>query len=526
MTSSSPKLVSRECDAFEQKDLRGYPLVSWDEIVVTKSRRLPPDPKLMEAIGLNHAFETAIADLVDNSVDAGAQRVLIRFVRDGDKLVALYVVDDGRGMDDDTIDKAMTVGGRRAYKDADLGHFGVGLKAASLGQADSLSVLSRMRGHKAVGRRWLIHRATSGFECDVIDSGFATQEIERHWEFLALTTGTVVRWDGVKTFPSSKRPDVIERFLEDTVVRVRQHLGLVFHRFLETGRMVIGVDVEDLTVGETGPPFLVEPIDPFGYLRAGRVGYPQALTARLGEQSLKLHCYIWPGRSQLPGFRLPGGPPESRQGFYFYRNDRLLQTGGWNGVVHPERHLQLARVAVNIDDSMAEMFVMNPEKTRVEARASFTAAVEASRGGGSGFTFSGFLQDATETFKQSRKRTTARPRVIPPGRGLAPKIRSAISNELGFLPGEEPIDVRWTEFSDDSFFDIDREEHVIWLNRAYRWAVIGERDATLNDAPLVKALLYLLLEDLFRGAYLGAKDKDNIELWQSILTAAARSELE
>lgn len=502
------------------------PVTSWAESVpVTESRRLPPDPKLMETIGLNHALETAIADIVDNSIDAGAQRVLLRFVRDGDKLVALYIVDNGRGMDDETIDRAMTVGNRRAYEDADLGHFGVGLKAASLGQADSLSVLSRTHGHEAVGRRWLIDKATSGFECDVIDSAFSTREIERTWDFLSVDTGTVVRWDGVKSFPSSKRPEVTERFLEDTVLRVRQHLGLVFHRLLQNGRLIMGVDVEDLSLGETGPPFLIEPIDPLGYLRSGRTGYPRTLTTQLGDQMLELHCHIWPGRSQLPGFKLHGITPEGRQGFYFYRHDRLLQAGGWNGVVHPERDLQLARVAVDIDDSMTSMFVMNPEKTRVEARSSFTEAVETSRGDG-GFALSDFLEDATHTFKDSRKRTTARPRVVPPGRGLSPKVRKAIGNELDYLAGEAPIDLRWAELPDDSFFEIDRDEHVIWLNKAYRWAVIGERDASLNDAPLVKALLYLLLEDLFRGAYLGAKDKDNIQLWQSILTAAVRVEVE
>jgi len=500
--------------------------MSWEEAVpVTETRHLPPDPKLMETIGLNHAFETAVADLVDNSVDAGADRVLIRFLRDDDRLAALCVVDDGRGMDDETIDQAMTVGGRRAYEDRDLGHFGVGLKAASLGQADSLVVLSRAAACEAVGRRWLIHKATNGFDCDVIDGAFATAEVDRRWEFLSVTTGTIVRWDGVRSFPSSKRPEVVERYLEDTVLRVRQHLGLVFHRILEKGQLVIGVDVEDISLGETGPPFLVEPIDPFGYLRAGRSGYPKTLTAHMGDRPIDLHCHIWPGRSQLPGFKLLGATAEARQGFYFYRHDRLLQAGGWNGVAHPERHLQLARIAVDIDDSMASMFVMNPEKTRVETRTSFAASVEVARGPGD-FSLVAYLHDATQTFKASRKRTRTRPRVIPPGRGLAPKVRKTIGVELDFVPGEDPLDIRWADFTDDSFFEVDREEHVLWLNKAYRWAVIGERDASLNDAPLVKALLYLLMEDLFRGAYLGAKDKDQIELWQAVLTAAARSEQE
>jgi len=492
---------------------------------VIENRRLPPDPNLMDTIGLNHAFETAIADLVDNSLDAESEQVLIRFLRDGDELVALYVVDNGRGMDDGTIDRAMTIGGRRDYGEADLGHFGIGLKAASLGQAKSLSVFSRAASGPAVGRRWLIDRATSDFECDVIEESFAAGEIERRWEFLSPKTGTVVRWDGVKAFPSSKRPGVIERFLEDTVLRVRQHLGLVFHRILASGRLIVGIDVEDLSFGETGPLFLVEPIDPFGYLRSGRSGYPRTLTAQLDQQPLELRCHIWPGRSSLPGFRIPGATPEARQGFYFYRHDRLLQAGGWNGVVHPEKYLQLARVAVDIDDSMASMFVMNPEKTRVEARPSFTEAVEGSRARNK-FSFSDFLTDATQAFKESRKRTTSRPRVIAPGRGLSPKVRKAIGRELTFLAGEDPLDIRWAEFIDDSFFDIDRDDHVVWLNRDYRWAVVGERETSLNDAPLVKALIYLLMEDLFRGSYLGPKDKDNVELWQSILTEAAKSELE
>ncbi len=501
-------------------------MTTWDETVpVTSSRTLPPDPKLMETIGLNHAFETAVADLVDNSVDAKADRVLIRFVRDGNRLAALYVVDNGSGMDDETIDRAMTVGGQRSYEQGDLGHFGIGLKAASLGQADSLTVLSRGQAQEAVGRRWLIHRASSGFECDVVDAAFAAETLDRPWDFVSVATGTVVRWDGVKAFPSSRNPAVTERYLEDTIVRARQHLGLIFHRLLESGRLTIAVDVEDVSLGETGPPFLVEPINPFGYLRSGRARYPRTLTIDLESRKLDLTCHIWPGRSQLPGFRLPGAAPDAHQGFYFYRNDRLLQVGAWNGVIHPERHLQLARVCVDIDDSLSEFFTMNPEKTRVQSRASFTQAVEAAQGQG-GFAFSSYLADAIATFKESRKRTTARPRVLPPGKGFAPTLRKAIGRELDFLAGEEPIDVRWADFHDDSFFDVDREERVLWLNKKYRWAVIGDRDASLNDAPLVKALLYLLTEDLFRGAYLGAKDKDNIELWQAVLGAAARAELE
>ena len=76
-------------------------------------------------------------------------------------------------------------------------------------------------------------------------------------------------------------------------------------------------------------------------------------------------------------------------------------------------------------------------------------------------------------------------------------------------------------YSND-FFEIDRDNRTLWLNLKYRGEATGERHS-INDAPLLKALLYLLMEDVFKGEFLGARDKDNIELWQEILTAAARA---
>ena len=120
-----------------------------DEVRVAGKTFIPPDPKVMEAIGLNYALEAAIADLVDNSIDAGAPHVLVRFVRRGARLVSLCVVDNGHGMRDAELEHAMALGKRRDYEASDLGHFGLGLKAASLGQARSLTVISRSKGSSA-----------------------------------------------------------------------------------------------------------------------------------------------------------------------------------------------------------------------------------------------------------------------------------------------------------------------------------------------------------------------------------------
>src|SRR6266404_9927266 len=104
-------------------------------VPTTGTVELPPEARSMQTIGRNHAFETAIADLVDNSVDAGAAHTLIRFVRNADQLIGLLVIDDGRGMTEKQLDVAMTVGGRRKYGPSELGRFGLGLKAASFSQA-------------------------------------------------------------------------------------------------------------------------------------------------------------------------------------------------------------------------------------------------------------------------------------------------------------------------------------------------------------------------------------------------------
>lgn len=494
----------------------------WQDVPVTGTKKLPPDPKFMRTIGHNYATETALADIIDNSIDAGARNVLIRFIREGSKLVGLLIVDNGRGMDAKTLDRAMTVGSPRNYEDAALGHFGIGLKAASLGQADSLTVLSRSNS-STHGRRWKIEKATNSFECEIVDKKFAADAFAQNWGFGKPTTGTIVRWDRVKVFPKSEKEHVVEAYLEDTIVKIRQHLGLVFHRFLEAQKIEICIDVEDVAINAVGAAYIVTPVNPFGYVRSSRPKYPKTLKTKLGGRPLTLECHIWPGRSQLGAFKLPGGAPEKFQGFYFYRHDRLLQMGGWNHVTIASRELQLARVAVEIGDIDVGFFSMNPEKTKVESGIEFLGAVESAKSR-DGSTFEDYLTDATSAFKQSRKRNTVtRAKVVPPGKGFDAKVKRVVRDELGFLVGEEPVDIRWDRIESNDFFEIDRDNRLIRINRRYRQAVVGE--GTLNDAPLVKSLLFLLVEQLFQSAYLSARAKDTIEYLQAILTTAAEAEL-
>jgi hypothetical protein len=168
---------------------------------------------------------------------------------------------------------------------------------------------------------------------------------------------------------------------------------------------------------------------------------------------------------------------------------------------------------------VARLFQMNPEKSRVLAGPEFTGLAETARSE-DGVTFKTYLQEAEDKFRESRQRSRSRASVIPPGKGFAPQLRRAIEDELPLIVGETPIDVRWKRMYSNDFFEIDRDNRTLWLNIKYRGEATGERHS-INDAPLLKALLYLLMEDVFKGEFLGSRDKDNIELWQEILTAAA-----
>jgi hypothetical protein len=497
---------------------------TWSEEVPSAGvLELPPDPRALDGLGRNHSFETALADLVDNSIDAGATKVVIRVVLKSGKPTWLCVVDNGRGMTPYDIDTAMTLGGRREYRSADLGRFGLGLKAASFSQARSLTVLSKASGWEAVGRRWQLDRSLDGFHCDYVPAEFAEREITGAWGLPEDdVTGTVVRWDEVSAFPATDDPARVDEFVTRTVSATCTHLGLVFHRHLERQRVAITMEIQDAENPSAGRSVEVDPINPFGYARSGKAEYPKSLVATSGSSQIVFRCHIWPGRANTPQFKLPAGPMDS-QGLYFYRRDRLLHIGGWDGIHAPDRRLQLARVEVDIDDDIAGLFKMNPEKSRILVGPEFGSLSEAARAE-DGTSFTDYLAVAEEVFRASRKRSNSRKPMVPPGKGFPPKVRDSIEDEIPAIFGAKPIDIRWKRFDGDNFFEVDRDGQTLWLNGGYRTALLGGRRGGLNDLPMIKTLLYLLIENVFQGEWLGARDKDNIELWQELLTVAAKTE--
>lgn len=298
------------------------------DVPTTGSAHLPPDAGYGKALtNQGYGFEVAIADLIDNSIDAGADKIVVHFLRDAERILTLLVIDNGRGMDDAGLDAAMTVGRRRDYAEGALGMYGTGLKAASLSHASSLTVVSRTKRSRTAGRHLTAEGIEDGFRCDTVDPRYAQELVDRY-DGVIEWHGTVVRWDRVRTFETVTRGQS-DQYLSRAISRLETHLGLYLHRFLQGG-LKLDIAVWDVSsgeghLGEEVDHIAVEALDPFGYKVPGKAGYPRAFTAPVeGLGDVRLTAHIWPAKSKQAGFRQIGALAE-RQGFYFYRNDRLVQ---------------------------------------------------------------------------------------------------------------------------------------------------------------------------------------------------------
>ncbi|MER5383860.1 ATP-binding protein [Streptomyces sp. NPDC002688] len=497
------------------------------EVPTAGSRHLPPSPEFLKGIASQgYSFEVAIADLVDNSLDAEAKDVVIHFLRDGDRLTNLLVVDDGQGMTERGLDRAMTVGSRREYSHRALGMFGTGLKSASFSQAHSVTVVSRTKTTAPVGRQWVIERAESDFQCDIVTAEYAQTLVDRYSQGRPIRwQGTIVRWDQVRDFPKHGDAHTTDRYLSNTIDRLGRHLGLTLHRFLARQDFNITIAVEDVRTGTVYQEYGVQPLDPFSYLASGRRGYPRTYTAVLpdiGEFPMTAH--IWPARSSMEQYRGIGSLHE-RQGFYFYLNDRLVQAGGWNGFREPETHLSLARVEVDLPKDAGDMFRLTVKKSGVEAAPLFAQALYEAKDA-DGHTFPQYLATAEAAYREGRQRAAVeRKEVIAPGKGLPPQVKDQIAAELPLTDGQSPIAIRWERLTGDHFFELDLADNAICLNTRYRAALLVGRRGGSNDAPMIKSLLYLLMNECFGKRYLKNVTKDKVQVWQGILTVAAQQEM-
>lgn len=322
--------------------------------------RAPPEPSaVMESLrAIGYSPATAIADLVDNSIAAGASNVHIQCMwRLGTSYIA--VIDDGSGMAESALIKAMTLGSKsplEARDKNDLGRFGMGLKTASFSQCRKLTVGSKTGGALSVrewdldyiqnAKDWLLKRQTDEDGNTILQS------------FLTEENGTCVIWRNMDRIVDASHSEEKgkEHFL-GVIEDIEKHLSMVFHRFLaRRGRLKIFINKYD-----------VKPWDPFLSAHDFTQEFSEVLQSTGGP--IPVDAFVLPHRSRLSEeeFANAGGIRgwNGQQGLYVYRNDRLLVAGGWAGLgLRSEDQFNLARIAVDISNQKDSEWQLDIKKSR------------------------------------------------------------------------------------------------------------------------------------------------------------------
>jgi hypothetical protein len=323
---------------------------------------LPPSASCLSASmrDLGYSLETAVADIIDNSISADATNIQILCdMARGDP--TLVIIDDGHGMDPDELLLAMRHGAANpndARSARDLGRFGLGLKTASFSQCRRLTVASSQNGAHCAAE-WdldVIDR-----EDDWIISVLDDQDIAQlpYMERLG-TNGTIVIWRGLDRLfedeGSLRRDEIVNEKLDV----VEKHLALVFHRFLAgevKGRKKIAISVN-------GHP--VEPFDPF-CRKSGSQALPEDVV-RVEGQSVNMQPFILPHHSRLSAkeYDYYQGRSDfiSNQGAYIYRNGRLMAWGDWFRLIPKGEATKLARVQIDFPNSLDEAWTIDIKKSR------------------------------------------------------------------------------------------------------------------------------------------------------------------
>jgi hypothetical protein len=485
--------------------------------------KLPPNySKLDTALrSIGYSFEVAVADIIDNSIDAQAKHVLVRFIIRKNAPLDVVIYDDGLGMDSSALREAMRFGANVSEQIDRLGKFGLGLKLASLSQARELRVLS-FRGGELSGRGWLEEGITRGFTSSVFD----LEECEISLRQVGLydqlkKPGTAVIWSRLYRVGQSPRA---EEHVQKLIYRLKDYLGLAFHRFLGgQGRTIsVTIDMFNADSGKTGVPVFLKGLDPFGYTITGNKAFPDELLVDGYTKDITLIAHVWPSNAKQPEYKLPGGA-NSRQGFYFYRKDRLIQGGGWNGIREADPHFSLARIAVDLSPQFDIEVSLDVKKIEIQLPSPLVKAIQESRTK-SGIDFKKYLSWAERAYRSKSALPTEIPVAL--GEGISKRLQQVVLQELGLKNATKVrrLNFEWCDFNDDSLFDVDRDAHTIMLNRAYRRSLLHGLTGSSTDAPVTKCLLFLLLREVFYSERLSSRVREKIEQANRILVAAIKHE--
>ena len=305
---------------------------------------VPPNAaSLIQSIRkIGYDLGDAVADIVDNSITAGASVINLDLHWNGEDSW-IRCTDNGKGMSADVLKEAMRIGSRLpsdVRAENDLGRFGLGLKTASFSQSRRLSVRTREAGGEALTRCWDVDRVIRTNRWQLLTQAPDERAGALLEQIPAGASGTVVLWEHLnRMHPGVSLANAGKLFLDDAE-RVTNHLSVCFHRLIGPKSGV--------TIRVNGGT--VEPWDPFYEDNPATVVFPDEQLGD-GRAATKVQAFVIP-RSSLPSVPEVSGYRNltPRQGFYVYRERRLLVAGGWLGLLRPlDEHADFALARIRVD---------------------------------------------------------------------------------------------------------------------------------------------------------------------------------
>ena len=335
----------------------------------------PCAASLVESLrAFGYDLGSAIADLVDNSISAKATIIRVDFAWDG-AASTISIADDGKGMDKSALRSAMRLGSRNPNDhrgDHDLGRFGLGLKTASFSQCRCVTVISKMKGGEESVMRWDLDHLS---EKDAWQVLLSTRDgaMEDRVGLKNLKSGTLVLLqdlDRVSGIPNKDGAANKESFMRQCE-EVEEYLSLVFHRIIEALNGVqIYVNNNRIT-----------PVDPFFVVEATQILQSHRLRDSNGATVL-VEPFVMPHESKVTdrSARKKAGDSRdwvARQGFYIYRQDRLLVAGSWLGFRgwRKDEHHKLARIRISITNQSDDLWQIDVTKRKAAPPEQFKEAL-------------------------------------------------------------------------------------------------------------------------------------------------------
>lgn len=316
-----------------------------------------PDVLMNSMRSIGYSFKTAVADIIDNSISAHASEIKIYTPINDDLFISFF--DNGEGMSRDELLNAMKYGSdRECYGIDDLGRFGLGLKSASLSQCRKLTVASKKDGVISAFR-WDLDSVIETKRWDCLE--LENDEIKQLPMIKVLTEaekGTLVVWQDFDIAYKKSNGHVMETLSEE-VDEMEKHLSLVFHRFLNRSFNQIKIYINDDRI-KGYDPFLED---------HPKTDSQKPSIIKCENEDIRIQQFILPHQNDLSNEDVEklGGIERLRsgQGFYIYRNDRLIIYGTWFRLASSNLNSELykyGRIKVDIPNTLDDMWDIDIKK--------------------------------------------------------------------------------------------------------------------------------------------------------------------